>query len=224
MMRKWMIAILLGSAAAASGQTTIVGVSPTQLKNGPGVTVVPKIQVVQRYDKLRRGHDELVAIFADPIPVCNECPASKEYDPSLPYYEVQLEPLEGFTFLYAQGEFMTPISFDSPVWKTDSYTKAGIVNLIKISASPDVAPGNYTIRGKVVVATMENSTHNSRRVDVEIPVTIVEKDAKVRKTSWHYDPEVNRHIKSTLFSIVITPLLPILWIYFVITGQVYSDS
>ncbi|HEY2390312.1 MAG TPA: hypothetical protein VGK22_03995 [Candidatus Angelobacter sp.] len=223
MMRKWMIAILLGSAAAC-GQTTTVSVSPTQLKNGPGVTVVPKVRVVQRYDKLRRGHDELVALFPDTVAACNECPTSKEYDRSLPYNEVQLEPMEGFTFHYAQGEFMTPISYDSPVWKTDSYTKAGIVNLIKISASPDVAPGNYTIRGKVVVATMENSTYNSRRVDVEIPVTVAEKNAKVHKTSWHYDPEVDRHIKSTLVSIVITPLLPILWIYFVITGQVYSDS
>lgn len=130
MMRKWMIAILLGSAAA-SGQTTRVGVSPTQLKNGPGVTVVPKIQVVQRYGKLRRGHDELVAIFADISPVCYECPPSKEFDSSLPDDKVQLEPLEGFTFHYAQGEFDRPVSFNSPVWKTTTHTKAGFVNLIK---------------------------------------------------------------------------------------------
>jgi hypothetical protein len=211
MVRKWIIAILLGSAAA-SGQTTVIRVSPTQLKNEPKVTVVPKAQVVQRYEKLRRGHDELVAIFADKFPVCYDCPFSREFDPSLAEDEVQIEPLEGFTFHYAKGEFQKSVSFKSPVWKTTTDTKAGFVNLIKISASQDMPPGDYMIRGKLVVATIENNLYNRRKVDVTIPVTVVEKNAKIRKASWHYDPMVDRHIKSTLTWIALAPALPFLLI------------
>ncbi len=213
MVRTWIIAILFGSVAA-SGQTNVVLRSSTQLKDASGDTFVPKVHVVQRYDKLQRGHEELIAIFPDTLPVCYQCPTSKEDDHSLPYNEVQLEPLKGFTFYYAHGELMAPVSFNSPVWETVSDTKAGIVNLIKISASPDVAPGDYTIRGKLVVATIENGAYNSRRVDVAIPITVIEKNAKVRKASWHYDPKVDRHIRSTLFSIALVLAFPIMWVRF----------
>jgi hypothetical protein len=212
MVRKWIMAVLLGSAMA-SGQTTVIRVSSTQLENEPKVSVIPKAQVVQRYDKLRQGHDELVAVFADTRPLCYKCRISRELDRSLHENEVQLEPLEGFTFRYAQGQFDKPVTLESRVWKTTTITKAGWVNLIRIKASRDVPPGDYTIRGRLVVATIEDNVYNRRQVDVVIPITVVGKNAKVHKTSWGYDPRVDHHIKSTLAWIAIAPAIPFILIF-----------
>jgi hypothetical protein len=49
---------------------------------------------------------------------------------------------------------------------------------------------------------------------VVIPVTVVGKNAKIHKTSWDYDPQVDHHIKSTLGWIAIAPAIPFIFIYF----------
>jgi hypothetical protein len=211
MVHKWIFAILLGSAAA-SGQTTVIHVFPAELNNESKVTIIPKVHVVQRYDKLRLGQDELVAITWDDLPNCHQC-RSSQFDRSFVMGSLQLALQEGFTIQYAQGEMEKPVSFNSPVWKTTTYVKTGFINLIKIRANRDVPLGDYTIRGKITLIRIEDGVYHHLLADVSIPVTVVEKNAKIHKTSWHYDPEVDRHIKSTLTWIAIAPALPFLLIY-----------
>jgi hypothetical protein len=204
-----LITVVLVAAAAASGQSVII-LAPLRPLNEPDITVVPKIQVVQRYDKLRRGHDELVAIFPERIPDCVLCDGSREDYLSKLEGELQFEPVEGFTIHYAQGKFEKSPSFNSTVWKTTTFSKIGPIDLVKIKASPDVPAGDYTIRGKLVVATIENNVRTHRQLDVTIPITVIERDAKVLKTAWHYDPEVNHHVKDTLETIFSIPLFPVI--------------
>lgn len=185
----WRLAIIILLTAAANGQTvSSQEQSQTSAIVQSATTATPKIRIVQRYDKLRRGRDEIVAIGWP----CSRCVLS-------------LEAQRGFSFRYGHGRTFT----DQPA--EPALTEGGLVFLTQIKAARDLPAGEYTITGKISGATRLDRRLPDE-IEVAIPVTVVDHDAAVTQNPWPFH-STHHPVKKALFWVAVAPMLPFILIY-----------
>jgi hypothetical protein len=218
MWRNLIIGVFMTSAAA-SGQTlaTAEAAQPS-VAAGDIQTVetgVPQAHVVQRYNKLRRGHDEQIAISVAKLKwECLDYPPPKARSSTFLFADpgsLHLETVPGFTILYGDGK---DFKKDSKV--TSTYTPAGEVIFLKLKAAGDMPLGDYTIHGKLGYFNPTRETC-SQQQDVVIPVTVVDHDVEVAKNEWPFNPSPDHNFRDTVtevpLGLLFIVLLPFLLVY-----------
>lgn len=198
----WRIIIILLLAASASSQEIPDTDHPQSGANiqSPVPEAAP-VLTVTRYDKLRRGHDEPIAIVPQrPLIARTGCPALPCPRVFILPESLRLEAQEGFSFKY-----FVERKFKAASSTRFARTRGGGAFLVQIKAARDALPGNYTIKGKLRRIRSENGRRSSEEVDVAIPVTVVDDRAQVTKNEWKYKPYGNNSI---LTNLGMTALLP----------------
>ena len=175
--------------------------SPTNSSRAPGRTTGPTYQTYTFQDAIRRGRREEVAISLSPqgLVTSPKSPVS-----GIVPLKLELQPADGLTF----SAFRYPktqrrkVKFQAepvPVlWWPQTF--------FKIRADPTAALGVHTLQGKLTFQVID---YNLSRVgpvqemDVQIPITVVEHDAKVQKATW---PENHLSAGQIILIIVLLPV------------------
>ena len=200
----WRLAIIALLTTVAHGQvlsnpeqlqsTAIVQNTAPEMKN---------VRIVPRYDKLRRGHDEQIAIVPERSLISRpSCPVLPCPTVHIALDSLRLEPQEGFSFKY----------FKINKFKTESsthlaFTKGGQVFLVQVKAAHDMLPGDYTIKGKLRQIRTENGMRFFEEVNVAIPVTVAERHATIKKNSWNYEVYRDNPFLLALEGIALVPVV-----------------
>jgi hypothetical protein len=210
--RKCMTLVLV-MAAIASGQLSSAQEAVQQ--PGPAVeqTVKPFTSLAQasmRYNKLRRGREEEIAIsiIMPPISIPASPGVSRPGNPV--YFTPEIFSLKadpGFTLRFGRRN---TFSSESPLSVTS--TKGGPVVLLKLKASDDMPLGDHMIQGTLVF----RERGKSQSLDVFIPISIVDHNADVAKNPWHFQTYSNHGFRQVFTGIALIPLIPFLFIAFVI--------
>src|SRR5437899_631787 len=223
MWRELILGVLM-TTAAASGQTlaTPEAAQPSAADDIQTVkTGMPQAHVVQRHNKLRRGHGEQIAISVAKIRW--ECldyapkTGSSTFlfaDPS----SLRLEPVPGFTIRYGDGQ---DFKKDSKAFTT--YTPAGEVIFLKLKAARDMPLGDYTIQGKLSYSNPIRETC-SQQQDVVIPITVVDHDVEVAKNEWPFQPPPDHNFRDTVTEIPMGLLFIVLAPFLLIYGAIVCGS
>jgi hypothetical protein len=204
MWHKWIILVLVAGAGASGQIVSMPEGAQTSSVPGDSQAVLPLPQgiVVARYNKLRRGRDEQIAILLALLPDnCLVKPKRLGVFSIIPN-SLDLDPAQGFTIRYGDGK---EFSKDSSASYTS--TPAGDVIFLKLKASRDLPPGDYTIHGKFGFHPAIKDIC-SQQQEVTIPVTVVDHDADVVKNEWPFQFKPEHHVGDTLLSILLFPLIP----------------
>ena len=200
----WRLAIVILLAASAGSQEvpdTDHPQSDVTIQN-PGPEVAP-VRTVTRYDKLRRGHDEQIAIVPQrPLITRTGCPVMPCPTVTIIPESLHLETQKGFSFKY-----FVERKFKAASSTRFATTRGGGAFLVQIKAARDVPPGSYTIKGKLRRFRAENGVRSSEEVDVAIPVTVVDDHAQVTKNEWKYKPYGDDSFLTTLGVIALLPFI-----------------
>jgi hypothetical protein len=214
MWRKCMTLVLV-MATITSGQLS----SAQEAVQQPGPAVESKqtaepftslAQASMRYNKLRRGREEEIAIsiIRPPAGIPASPMVSMRGNPV--YFTPELFSLKadpGFTVRFGRGN---TFSSESPLSITS--TKGGPVVLLKLKAADDIPLGDHMIQGTLVF----RERGKSQSLDVFIPISIVDHNADVVKNPWRFQPYSNHGFRQVFTGIALIPLLPFLFIAFVI--------
>ncbi len=209
----WRKLLILGLAATAvaSAQTTLTEETAQLPALTPTAGTLVQVRAVQRYNKLRRGRDEQIAIF--PVMATANCATCLKNPRTLHLNSLELNPVAGFTVRYGDGK-----NFDVKRDPYSSMTKGGNVFLLKLKADKNMPLGDYTITGKLKFFDVENRAAGLQEVAVAIPITVVDHNAEVAKDAWNYDrlpdgesfgDKVGKAIEIAL----LIPLVPFLFIF-----------
>ena len=212
-----LMTVVLVAAAGANGQTFPVQKS-AQIITASGDTEaaekrMPGAHVVLRYNKLRRGSDEQVVIYPEPVPgecLVHQPGAGSQITTYSNPATLHLESMQGFTIRYGNGK-----DFKKSDAASSTYTRKGHVIFLKLKAARDMPAGDYTIHGALGLLNPIKDVCPQQQ-DVMIRVTVVDHDADVAENPWPYrpyDPGADHPFQDVLFAIFLIPLLPILFIW-----------
>jgi hypothetical protein len=192
--------ILLPSLAVAQGAQS----QPNPMQRGTA-TLSPKplplsYQPYAYYNAIRRGRAEQVALkfYPNAFVVTPTQPAS-----GIVPLNLDLEPEQGFTLLklrYPKARSQrvqfqsTPILFARDHWIR-----------FELHAASSVSLGTHVLKGKLTFQPVDPKSGAGpvRQVDVEIPVNVVDHDAKVKRTGWPF------HMPTPLLVMLIIVLVPV---------------
>jgi len=171
-----------GSEVPAALQAEPSQASTLNLARDKGRVIGPTYESYTFYNAIRRGRSEKVAIRLSPqgmvtsprTPVSGIVPLTLE-----------LQPVEGLTvsaFRYPKTQ-RKKVKFQAelvPVsWLPETF--------FKIRADETVALGLHTLQGKLTFQVIDYNLSRVgpvQQIDVQIPITVVEHNAKVRKANW----------------------------------------
>lgn len=164
-----------------------------------------KPTVVQRYTSLRRGRAEEVAIFLGRSPlVCPACTPVPTITPGLMETSIEIEPAQGFSIQYSNDGR----HFSSRTGPATVFTRAGSLFLVRIKAANGTALGQYTVKGKLWFKARQYGTFSSpQQVEISIPVTVVDHNARVIKSTWPYALYPDHKVRRVVATILMAPLL-----------------
>lgn len=220
MLREIITVLLIPAISAAQ---TVQSWSKVQIEpaTGKGQQIAAggmTMATVTRYDKLRRGHEEEIAVFPGRLSSpCPGCLPSPKQNGEISAVSLELEPAPGFTVRYGDGRHYRSVSHGSL-----AYTQAGRVFLMKLRVAGAVAAGDYLIKGKLTYRVFKRGKYSElQQAQIAIPVTVVQADAAVRKGAWPYKPppdhKVRNFIATALLFPVLVPAFFVVLLYFVIT-------
>lgn len=220
MWRSILAVVLLSSLTAAQTAQTqpgppaqSVGVKPPQLQRPP----VPTYRTITFYDGIRRGTDEEVAIqvqlgdyFTTPgSPISGIVPL-----------HLELQPADGFTFTHLRY----PKARKQKVkFQTAAFPVAGSQIYFKVRAGQNVPLGINILKAKLTVQPVNaiSGTGAVRQLDVQIPVNVVEHDAKVTRNPW---PETHLPVAVWVVIIVLSPVIVALWVPIVLFCTIAANG
>lgn len=127
---------------------------------------------------------------------------------------LEIEPAQGFSIQYSNDGR----HFSSRTRPTTVFTRAGSLFLVRIKAANGTALGQYTIKGKLRFKARQYGTFfSSQRVEISIPVTVVDRNARVIKSAWPYalypDHKVRRVVATVLMAPLLVPMYAIFLAY-----------
>lgn len=164
-----------------------------------------KPTVVERYTTLRRGRDQEVAIFLGSSPlVCPACAPVPTIMPGVMETSLELEPLQGFSIQYSNdGRHFSARTRPALV-----FTRAGELFMVRMKAENGTALGQYTVKGKLLVRMRQCVGFSSPQpVEISIPVTVVDHNARVSKSAWPYALYPDHKVRRVVATVVMAPLL-----------------
>jgi hypothetical protein len=121
---------------------------------------------------------------------------------------LELQPAEGFRFT----NLRYPKAHKQKVkFQTAAFPVADAEIFFTVHASRDVALGAHVLKGKLTVqpVNMASGVGIVRQLEVEIPINVVEHDAKVVKTGW---PFSHLPVAWWVVLIVLSPVLLAIWL------------
>ena len=154
------------------------------------------------YEQIRRGRDEQVALQLE---VRGLVAVPKRPLAGIAPLKLELEPAEGLTF----GGFRYPQAFKRKLkFESDPVPVSGWPSIqFKIRAAKSAPLGAQALRGKLTFQLIPfdgSSAGSVQQVDVEIPLTVVEHDASVRRAQW---PFPHTPVALTVTLIVLLPVI-----------------
>ena len=161
----------------------------------------PTYQSYTFHNAIRRGRREDVAIRLS-VPGVVTSPRSP-VSGILPL-RLEVQPADGLTvssFRYPKTQ-RKKVKFQDAAVPVSSWPKI----FFKIRADETAAPGLHTLQGKLtfqVIAFDGTAVGPAQQLDVQIPITVVEHNAKVQKANW---PE--NHLSAGMIVLIIV-LLPV---------------
>lgn len=214
MWRKCMTLVLV-MAAITSGQIS----SAQEAGQQPGFVLEKKqiakpytalAQTSMRYNKLRRGQEEEIAISIIMSPVGIPAPPGVSTPGNPVYFTPEIFSIKadpGFTVRFGMKN---TFSSGSPLSVTS--TKGGPAILLKLKASDDMPLGDHMIQGTLVF----RARGKSQSLGVFIPVSVVDHNADVAKNPWRFQPYSNHGFRQVFTTIALIPFIPFLFIALVI--------
>jgi hypothetical protein len=186
-------------------QTSLADLIQRTPQARPAIMIVP--HAGQRHSKLRSGREEQVAIFIDnQVTACVGCPLAV-----FPLW-LELAPAPGFTVRYSDGtDFrMQPRGFMVP-------TRGGSALLFKVRTAPDLAPGSYTLKGRIAFrVTSDARWAEDQQVDIVLHVTVVAHNAEVAGNPWPWKPYGDHPGRDAFIAFITAPLIPFEVLYLII--------
>jgi hypothetical protein len=211
MWRSILAVILMPSLTAA--QSEPVPSAPAGASNPHSGTAVrdsgPRYHSYTFYDGIRRGREEEVVIRVS-VPGFVTTPKSPVQ--GIVPLKLDLDPADGLTFSglrYPKGQLRN-LKFESqPVpiaWQPEIR--------FKIKADHSAALGPHVLKGKITFQALPyaGSTPGPvQQIEVQIPITVVEHDAKVQKKPWpiHHTPVALIVVMIILLPVLIPLIVPI---------------
>jgi hypothetical protein len=190
-----------GSEVLAAPQSESHQASATNPGRNLGRTTGPTYQTYTFHNAIRRGRQEEAAIRLSPqgLVTSPRSPAS-----GIVPLKLELQPASGLTvsaLRYPKAQ-RRKVKFQvEPVavsWWPEIF--------FKVRADETAAPGLHTLQGKLTFQVIDyngTSVGPVQQLDVQIPMTVVEHDAKVQKANW---PE--NHLSAGMIVLIIV-LLPV---------------
>jgi hypothetical protein len=180
-----------------------------------GESPVPATTSFQRYDRLRQGREEEIAVLlCRPMQSHSFCPlipASPQA--GLVPVTLELKPEAGFTVRYRRGGKFLVQQRGAAV-----QTSRGLAFRLKVRAETNAPLGEHRLEGKLTFRSVNlDGIWETGQVDVVIPITVVEHDAHVLDRSEH---EARRFFLALLTSPIWVPIL-LLW---VVTCEIDPDD
>jgi hypothetical protein len=210
MWRSILAVILMPSLTAAQSEPVP---APAGASNPPAVAAVrdlePRYQSYTFYDGIRRGREEEVIIH---VSVRGFVTTPKSPVQGIVPLKLDLDPADGLTFSglrYPKGQLRN-LKFESqPVpiaWQPEIR--------FKIKADHSAALGPHVLKGKITFQALPyaGSTPGPvQQIEVQIPITVVEHDAKVQKKPWpiHHTPVALIVVMIILLPVLIPLIVPI---------------
>lgn len=193
MWRSFLTVMVLSSLSSAQTAPEVnPGISPhavdSILYHPSTTTTSPKAsyQAYTRFTAVRRGKDEDVGIM---LTIGGFVTAPNSAVAGIMPLKLEFDPLEGITINDVRGP---------KVWKSkfkfqDEEVKVTAAPYIhfKIHANQDAPLGIRDLKGRLTfqkVPTDGSAVGPVEQVDVQIPITVVESNAKVRKADFPYGP------------------------------------
>ncbi len=206
MLRKIVALVLIRCIAQAQTPTPLQDVAkPAQAAEQKLADLNITPVTTARYGKLRRGRIEELAIHLERSQTtCPGCTPGQNRQPYVQMQSLEIEPAKGFSVQF---------SYDGKHFRSRNkgnivFTKGGAVILAKLKAQKDLGLGEYVLRGKLwfqVIGKGRNS--GPEQVEILIPVTVVDHDAPIVKSSWRYAPVPGHPLRTTVATILLGPLL-----------------
>jgi hypothetical protein len=172
-------------------------------------------QFFQRHTQLRRGRDMEMAVYlCQPTPRIPDCDSHyARLKNSITPVSLQMEPVEGFTICYGDGRHYKSAAQGTPDYLGDK----GLI-FLKVRASGKLAPGQYTMKGTMTIRSMRGGDLSTpQRIPVEIPLTLVDHDARVSQMDWRYGSHPGEELKNFMVGFVAVPY----WTGVVLTAAAY---
>lgn len=211
MWRNILAVILLPSltAAQAAQSEPSAPPAPEQTTAIPSAKPRPKYQPFAFYDGIRRGTTEDVAVqlFPSGFVTTPKAPVA-----GIVPLQLDLQPAPGLSVTKLRYPKTRTRKFKT---YPEGIPVAGYLRiLMKVRADDNADLGRHVINGKLTFQPLQwNSTLGEvQQVDVEIPLTVVEHSAHVRKATW---PVAHTPIGWMIVIIVLLPIeIPLVAIYY----------
>lgn len=195
----------------AQVETTAIPDSQTQAAPLPQVSA----QFFQRQTQLRRGHDQEIAVYlCQPTPRVPMCDSHfARLNNTIVPVSLQMEAAEGFTIRYGDGRH-----YKSALQGTPDYIADRGLIFLKVHASGKLTTGQYTLKGTMTIRSMHGEDLSTpQSIPVEIPVTLVDRDAQVSQMEWRYGSHPDEDFKNFLTGFIAVPY----WTGVVLTAAAY---
>lgn len=192
MWRSFLAVLLLPTLTAAQAAPEVQpGFSPHTVDAilGPphsGNASRSSYQSYTRHTGIRRGSEEDVGIL---LTTGGFITAASSPVPGVVPLKLEFEPLDGFTINEVHGPKVYESNFK--VQGESVKVSAGAYMQFKIRAERNTAPGTHVLKGRFTFQKlpMDGSAMGPvEQVDVQIPLTVVDQDAKVQKADFPYGP------------------------------------
>lgn len=181
---------LTAAQSAAEGRPGISNETVRMIINGPPRTaVVPPSATLQAYTRhtaVRQERDEDVGIM---LTISGFVTAPKSAVAGIVPLQVEFEPQDGLTIKDVHGP---------KVWKSGFKFQGEPVNVsampyvqFKIRAGRNLSLGEHVLKGKFTfqrISTDGSNVGPVEQVEVQIPLAVVEHDARVHKANFPYAP------------------------------------
>ncbi len=178
-----------------------VGVKTPQIQRPP----MPPYRSITFYNGIRRGTDEEVAIQ---VQLSDYFTTPRTPISGIDPLHLELEPADGFTFTHLR---YPKARKQSVKFQLAAFPVAGSQIYFKVRASQNVPLGIHVLKAKLTVQPVNAilGTGAVRQLDIEIPIKVVEHDARVTKNPW---PETHLPVAVWVVIIVLSPVLIAVWL------------
>lgn len=164
----------------------------------------PLVSSYKRYSELRRGtEEEVVVLLCNAANQDRACSISPEGQVGLVPLALELMQTDGFAVRYRHGgEFRSqPPAAPAQAWNGSKVFR------LKIRAAKGVPLGTHHLAGKLTFqAVIGSEVSRPQEIDVDVPLTVVEHDARVFKYRSLVEKPKHVDLGTTIVLVVTAPL------------------
>jgi hypothetical protein len=173
------------------------------------------IKTFNNFDALRQGTEMKIAIVLM-TPGAPSREAQSQFVRNVP--SLQAEPISTHLELDCAEGFSFG-AIHPPNWKAKKFTfsperiqvfapkskRAPLAFLVTVRAADSLAPGSYTLQGKLTYRQVNNvGLSASESVPMEIPIRVVSHDAQAKKVYFGYE---HSHARNVMYAILLLPVV-----------------